>query len=441
MSALRRGMSAACLAALLAAPAFAQYTVLDLGTLGGSASTATAINTRGDVVGFSKNATEQDRAFLVPAGGTMQDLGTFGGALGYAYAINDFGAVVGSAASASAGNPQRAFVWTGSLVPLGDLGGPTSVAYGINDRDEIVGSSDTSPTFGNPHGFLWRPDTLLDLGTLGGQFSVAFGVNDAGAVVGTGFLPGNTANHAVRWSGGPGQDLGTLGTGVRSVANAINRVGTVVGRSETASASTNHVAFVRPVAGPMQGLGTLGGAKSEATAINDAGLIVGWAEIVSGQRRAFFSTGSGMTDLNALLPGGTSWVLLEARGVNAAGQIVGVGVNAGLTRAFLLSPDPITTSAGATRGTSFAGAFPNPVRDRTQFVLSVASERTARLTLLDVGGRRVKTLLDGHLAAGRHAIAWDGRDESGAALPPGLYLARYEDGSGPAVTRRVSLVR
>lgn len=441
MTALARGLSAAALAALLAAPALAQYTIVDLGTLGGSQSTATGVNTRGDVVGFARNATEQDRAFLVPSGGSMQDLGTFGGPSSYAYAINDFGTVVGSAAASTAGNPQRAFAWTGSLQPLGDLGGPTSVAYGINDVDDIVGSSDTNPTFGNPHGFRWRAGNMADLGTLGGQFSIAFDVSDAGAVVGTGFLAGNTANHAVLWTGGPGQDLGVLGTGVRSVANGINRLGVIVGRSENASASTNHLAFVRPVGGPMQSLGTLGGSNSEAMAINSSGLIVGWSENLIAQRRAFFSNGVGMTDLNTLLPGGSNWVLNEARGVNEAGQIVGVGVHNGATRAFLLSPDPITASAGGRAATAFAGAFPNPVRDRTQFVMSLAGERHVRLTLVDVTGRRVRTLHEGRLGAGRHALAWDGRDDAGAALAPGLYLARYEDGSGPAVTRRVSLVR
>lgn len=431
----------ALLVTLAATRAHAQYTITDLGTLGGTSSTATAINARGDVVGWARDAGERDRAFLVPSGGVMQDLGTLGGPTSYAYAISSLGLVVGSAADTGSGVPQRAFRWNGSMARLGDLGGPTSAAYGVNDVDDIVGSADTNPTFGNPHGFRWRAGTMTDLGTLGGQFSIAFGVSDAGIVVGTGFLAGNTSNHAFRWSGASLQDLGVIG-GARSVATAVNTAGTIVGYSEIAPSLTTQRAFVRPAAASgLTSLGTLGGANSQALAINETGLIVGWAENAVGQRRAFSSTGGPLTDLNTLLPGGSGWVLQEARGVNDAGQVVGVGTHGGATRAFLLSPASLTGAPAAARGAWFAGAFPNPVRDRTHFALVQAEDGPARLVLYDVGGRAVRTLVQGALGAGRHDIAWDGRGDAGEPLPPGLYLARYQGGSGPAVTRRVSLVR
>ena len=73
-------------------------TMSDLGTLGGSESRARAINSAGDIVGFS--ATPSDfayHAFLVPAGGSMMDLGTIAGYNNSsAYGINDAGVIVGT---------------------------------------------------------------------------------------------------------------------------------------------------------------------------------------------------------------------------------------------------------------------------------------------------------------------------------------------------------
>ncbi len=48
-----------------------------------------------------------------------------------------------------------------------------------------------------------------------------------------------------------------------------------------------------------------------------------------------------MTDLNSLIPAGSGWVLTRATAINDAGHIVGSGVIGGQVRAFLLTPDPI----------------------------------------------------------------------------------------------------
>jgi flagellar hook assembly protein FlgD len=49
--------------------------------------------------------------------------------------------------------------------------------------------------------------------------------------------------------------------------------------------------------------------------------------------------------------------------------------------------------------------------------------------VLDVGGRRVwSRALPG--TAGRHRVAWDGRDSGGARVPAGVYFARLTGSSG-----------
>jgi len=88
----------------------------------------------------------------------------------------------------------------------------------------------------------------------------------------------------------------------------------------------------------------------------------------------------------------------------------------------------------------FAGARPNPVRDGTRFAYSLPQAGTVRLALYDVGGRRVRMIVDGIRSAGSHNEAWDGRGDDGGPVSSGLYWARFE-AAGRSFTRRVSVLR
>jgi probable HAF family extracellular repeat protein len=116
------------------------------------------------------------------------------------------------------------------------------------------------------------------------------------------------------------------------VANGINDFGQVIGWSHTA-AGTQH-AFLWPVSGRMQDLGTLSGSTTSiASGINNATQVVG----TSGGHAFLWSVSRGMIDLNTLLPPGSGWVLTNASGINANGQIVGTGTINGQTHGFLLT--------------------------------------------------------------------------------------------------------
>src|SRR6478736_863101 len=70
--------------------------MVDLGTLGGSYSSAFSLNNRGQVVGLADDATGSTRPFIWDASSGMVDLGLPGSGLAYVYGINDSGVVVGS---------------------------------------------------------------------------------------------------------------------------------------------------------------------------------------------------------------------------------------------------------------------------------------------------------------------------------------------------------
>lgn len=90
--------------------------------------------------------------------------------------------------------------------------------------------------------------------------------------------------------------------------------------------------------------------------------------------------------------------------------------------------------------TRLAEARPNPFTDRTalRFVLARAGE--ARIDVYDVAGRRVRALVGGVLPAGPHELEWDGRDDAGRQVPPGVYLYRLRTaaatGSRPVIRLR-----
>jgi probable HAF family extracellular repeat protein len=109
----------------------------------------------------------------------------------------------------------------------------------------------------------------------------------------------------------------------------------------------NHHAFATGSSGmmgrTMVDFGTLGGTNSSAYCINDAGTVVGTTQMGSGLYHAFMVTNAlggmaRMLDLNALIPTNSGWQLIEARGINMLGQIIGWGMRSGHTNAFLLTP-------------------------------------------------------------------------------------------------------
>jgi flagellar hook assembly protein FlgD len=65
---------------------------------------------------------------------------------------------------------------------------------------------------------------------------------------------------------------------------------------------------------------------------------------------------------------------------------------------------------------------------------------TVSLTIYDVNGRLVRTLVSSDRAAGMHEVVWDACDDAGRAVSSGVYVYRLTAGADVAV-RRMVLVR
>ena len=70
-------------------------------------------------------------------------------------------------------------------------------------------------------------------------------------------------------------------------------------------------------------------------------------------------------------------------------------------------------------------AAPSPFRGSTTLRFSLARAERVRVDVLDVTGRRVRALGPRLLDAGAHTILWDGRNDAGADVVPGLYFVRF----------------
>ena len=71
-------------------------------------------------------------------------------------------------------------------------------------------------------------------------------------------------------------------------------------------------------------------------------------------------------------------------------------------------------------------------------MLKVLDARPIEAHIYDLRGQLVRTLRDASGVAGHYQLTWDGRRDSGAMAPPGLYLFRLQI-AGDSATR--TLVR
>lgn len=80
--------------------------------------------------------------------------------------------------------------------------------------------------------------------------------------------------------------------------------------------------------------------------------------------------------------------------------------------------------------TQLLANVPNPFNPQTQIRFQLSGAGHARVTIYDVTGRRVRTLVDEQRNAGENTIIWQGRDDAGRQVASGAYYVRLETDGG-----------
>jgi hypothetical protein len=99
-----------------------------------------------------------------------------------------------------------------------------------------------------------------------------------------------------------------------------------------------------------------------------------------------------------------------------------------------LTVDSTATISGAGRTPlpehyALAPNRPNPFNPATTIAYDLPRAGESRLVIYDVNGAQVRQLVDKHEPAGRYAVTWDGRDDSGAPVASGVYFYRFTSGT------------
>lgn len=84
--------------------------------------------------------------------------------------------------------------------------------------------------------------------------------------------------------------------------------------------------------------------------------------------------------------------------------------------------------------------YPNPFNPTTTIRFNLKETGAVRLTVYNLRGQEVRTLIAAEMNTGQHAMVWDGKDDLGQLVPSGVYLYKLSV-NGFVQTKKMSLVK
>jgi hypothetical protein len=84
--------------------------------------------------------------------------------------------------------------------------------------------------------------------------------------------------------------------------------------------------------------------------------------------------------------------------------------------------------------------YPNPFNPTTTIRFNLKETGAVRLTVYNLRGQEIRTLIAAEMNAGQHATVWDGKDNYGQLVPSGVYLYKLSV-NGFVQTKKMSLVK
>jgi hypothetical protein len=170
--------------------------------------------------------------------------------------------------------------------------------------------------------------------------------------------------------------------------------------------------LMAPVGHVYQALGLAGNLEAIATAVTDTAYT--------------YATRDSMTEY-----------VFSVVGVDESGQAGYMSAPGFVGSTSAVSVEPIAPGGTTPR---HVWSTPNPFAGRTTIHFGLGVPTNVSVRILDVGGRLVRSLVRGPLAAGQHRYEWDGRDEVGRRLAAGVYVVVIE-GGGHRQAGKILLLR
>ncbi|MDP8231636.1 MAG: T9SS type A sorting domain-containing protein, partial [Candidatus Zophobacter franzmannii] len=90
--------------------------------------------------------------------------------------------------------------------------------------------------------------------------------------------------------------------------------------------------------------------------------------------------------------------------------------------------------------TKLDGNYPNPFNPTTTINFALAKAQKVSLSVYNIKGQKVKTLINESRGVGKHSVIWDGLDENDKSVSSGVYLYRLKTG-GRNYTEKMSLIK
>lgn len=84
--------------------------------------------------------------------------------------------------------------------------------------------------------------------------------------------------------------------------------------------------------------------------------------------------------------------------------------------------------------------YPNPFNPSTTIRYDIPQAGLVNLTIYDLNGRLIETLVNEYMATGSHQVSWNGRDASGISVASGVYIYRLQQ-VGRVQSRKLTLIR
>ena len=84
--------------------------------------------------------------------------------------------------------------------------------------------------------------------------------------------------------------------------------------------------------------------------------------------------------------------------------------------------------------------YPNPFNPTTSFNYNLAENGKIKMTITDIIGREIVTLIDDYQRQGNHNILWTGKDKNGDQVPSGIYFYNLKSGS-TLITKKMTLTK